>query len=184
MILRRAAAPAALLQAIAIVLTLGAFPAFAQSDGPQEASQLFKQGQLDRALDRVNAYIANRPRDARGRFLKGLILTEQNKRDDAIKIFTELTQDFPELPEPYNNLAVLYAAQGQYDKARSLLEMAISAHPGYATAHENLGDIYARMAGQAYGKALQLDRNNAAANTKLNTIKGLFPAGAGPTPAK
>ncbi|MEK6594751.1 MAG: tetratricopeptide repeat protein [Pseudomonadota bacterium] len=184
MTLRRAAALAAFLQAIVMVLTLSVFPALAQSDGPQEASQLFKQGQLDRALDRVNVYIANRPRDARGRFLKGLILTEQNKRDDAIKVFTDLTQDFPELPEPYNNLAVLFAAQGQYDKARSLLESAISAHPGYATAHENLGDIYAKMAGEAYGKALKLDRNNATANTKLNTLKGLFPAGAASPAAK
>ncbi len=114
------------------------------------------------------------PKDARGRFLKGLILAEQNKPNDAIKIFTELTQEFPELPEPYNNLAVLYASQGQYDKARSALEMAIRTHPSYATAHENLGDIYAKMASQAYDKALQLDKANAALQTKLNLIKDLF----------
>ena len=109
-----------------------------------------------------------------GAFLKGLILTEQNKPNDAIKVFTDLSQDYPELPEPYNNLAVLYASQGQYDKARNSLEMAIRTHPSYATAHENLGDIYAKMASQAYDKALQLDRSNAAAQTKLNMIKDLF----------
>ncbi len=65
-------------------------------------------------------------------------------------------------------------SQGQYDKARNALEMAIRTHPSYATAHENLGDIYAKMASQAYDKALQIDRGNATAQTKLNLIKELF----------
>jgi tetratricopeptide (TPR) repeat protein len=89
-------------------------------------------------------------------------------------VFTALTDDYPELPEPYNNLAVLYASQGQYDKARKALEMAIRTHPSYAIAHENLGDVYAKMASEAYDKALQLDRGNAAAQTKLAMIKDLF----------
>ena len=148
--------------------------AWAQGDPLQDANQLFRQGQFDRAMDRVNGYLATRPKDARGRFLKGLILTEQNKPNEAIKVFTDLSQDFPELPEPYNNLAVLYASQGAYDKARNSLEMAIRTHPSYATAHENLGDIYAKMASQAYDKALQLDRSNQAAQGKLNLIKDLF----------
>ena len=161
----------------ALVLYAGlvlATSVWGQTDPLQEANQLFRQGQFDRAMERVNSYLATRPKDARGRFLKGLVLTEQNKPNDAIKIFTELSQDFPELPEPYNNLAVLYASQGQYDKARSSLEMAIRTHPSYATAHENLGDIYAKMASQAYDKALQLDRGNQAAQGKLNLIKDLF----------
>jgi tetratricopeptide (TPR) repeat protein len=148
--------------------------AWSQSDPLQDANQMFRQGQFDKAMERVNTYLASRPKDARGRFLKGLILTEQNKPGEAIKVFTELSQDYPELPEPYNNLAVLYASQGQYDKARNSLEMAIRTHPSYATAHENLGDIYAKMASQAYDKALQLDRSNQAAATKLNLIKDLF----------
>ncbi len=140
----------------------------------QEISNLFKQGQYDNALTRVNAYLVKNPQDAQARFLKGIILTEQNKSADAIKVFTGLTEDFPELPEPYNNLAVLYASQGQYDKAKNALEMAIRTHPSYATAHENLGDIYAKMASQAYDKALQLDSRNATAQTKLALIKDLF----------
>jgi tetratricopeptide (TPR) repeat protein len=158
-----------------------AAPAAAQNDELQEASQLLRQGQLDRALDRVDGYLKSRPKDARGRFLKALILAEQNKPNDAIKLFTELTQEFPELPEPYNNLAVLYASQGQYDKARTALEMAIRTHPSYATAHENLGDIYAKMASQAYDKALTLDKANVTAQTKLNLIKDLFSSDTRPT---
>ncbi|MBI2296149.1 MAG: tetratricopeptide repeat protein [Betaproteobacteria bacterium] len=162
------------LAAAALIAFLATAPAIAQGDDLQEVNQLFKQGQYDRAFDRVEAYLKSRPKDARGRFLKGVILTEQNKPGDAIKVFTELTQDFPELPEPYNNLAVLYASQGEYDKARSALEMAIRTHPSYATAHENLGDIYAKMASTAYDKALQLDRGNMTAQTKLNLIRELF----------
>jgi tetratricopeptide (TPR) repeat protein len=162
----------ALLLAFAPVTTVRA-----QADPLQEANQLFRQGQLDRAMERVNNFLSSHPKDARGRFLKGLIFTEQNKPDDAIKVFAELSQDYPELPEPYNNLAVLYASQGAYDKARNALESAIRTHPSYATAHENLGDIYAKMASQAYDKALQLDRSNQAAQTKLNLIKELFSQG-------
>src|SRR5512134_2217565 len=158
---------------IAAVL-LTSVPAAAQRDALQEANQLFKQGQYDRALERVEAHLKANPRDARGRFLRGIIFAEQRKPNEAIKVFTELTQEFPELPEPYNNLAVLYASQGQYEKARAALEMAIRTHPSYATAHENLGDIYAKMASQAYDKALQLDKGNAPLQTKLNLIKDLF----------
>ncbi len=176
------AALAATLLALA-VLALGpaaSLPATAQTDELAEANQLFRQGQLDRALDRVDAVLKGKPKDARARFLRGIILTEQNKPNDAIAVFTALTQDYPELPEPYNNLAVLYASQGQYEKARQALDLAIRTHPSYATAHENLGDIYAKMASQAYDKALQLDRNNQGAQTKLNLIRDLFSPGAKP----
>ena len=140
----------------------------------EDASKLFKQGSYAEALEKIETVITANPRDARARFLKGLILTEQTKPADAIKVFSALTEDYPELPEPYNNLAVLYASQGQYDKARKSLEMAIRTHPSYAIAHENLGDVYAKMASEAYDKALQLDRSNAAAQTKLAMIKDLF----------
>ena len=158
----------------AALLALALQCGLAVADNYADASRLFKQGNHAAALETIEAAIAANPRDARSRFLKGVILTEQNKPNDAIKVFTALTDDYPELPEPYNNLAVLYASQGQYDKARKSLEMAIRTHPSYAIAHENLGDVYAKMASEAYDKALQLDRGNAAAQTKLAMIKDLF----------
>jgi len=144
------------------------------ADEVSDASLLFKQGQRSQALEKVDHYLASKPKDAQARFLKGLILTEQGKTADAIKIFTGLTEDYPDLPEPYNNLAVLYASQGKYDKAKQLLEKALSTHPSYATANENLGDIYAKMASQAYDRALQLDNKNTATQTKLAMIQNLF----------
>ncbi|BCB28022.1 hypothetical protein SKTS_29080 [Sulfurimicrobium lacus] len=156
--------------AIALLLTISP----ARADEAQEISRMLKQGQADKAMERANSFLAAHPKDAQVRFLKGLILTEQNKNAEAIKVFSGLTDDYPELPEPYNNLAVLYAAQGQYEKAKTALEMAINTHPSYATAHENLGDIYAKMASQAYDKALQLDKSNSNAQAKLALIKDIF----------
>lgn len=162
---------------VAVVLLLaagiqGTSPA--QPDELARAEQLLKQGRPDAALARVESYLAGHPGDARGRFLKGVILAEQKKSEEAIRVFTDLTYDFPELPEPYNNLAVLHAARGEYEKARMALETAIRADPKYAVAHENLGDIYAKMAAQSYERAAQLDRRNRRAATKLKLITELF----------
>jgi ketosteroid isomerase-like protein len=144
----------------------------------QDAHQALRKGQNTVALQKINAFLEGNPKDAQGRFLKGLILTELGRNADAIQMFIGLTEDYPELPEPYNNLAVLYAAQADYDRAKQSLEMAIRTHPSYATAHENLGDIYAKMASQAYDKAMQLDKSNVSAQTKLALIQDLFSPGA------
>ena len=167
------------LRALALGLVIG-FSAPTFADNLPEVQRLIKQGQYPQALDKVDAYLSSRPKDAQGRFLKGLIFTEMNRPVDAIGVFTKLTEDYPELPEPYNNLAVLYAQQKQYDKARSALEMAIRTHPSYSIAHENLGDVYAKLASQAYDKALQLDSSNTATQTKLSMIKELISTSAKP----
>jgi len=166
------------LAAIALAVTVIFAPLAARADTLQEANALFKQGQFGPALEKAEMVLVAKPKDAQSRFLKGLILTEMSRQNDAIAVFTKLTEDYPELPEPYNNLAVLYAQQRQFEKAKNALEMAIRTHPSYATAHENLGDIYARMASQAYDKALQLDSSNASAQTKLSMIRELMGASA------
>jgi len=144
------------------------------ADESDEVSKLIQNGQFEQAQARADAFLASRPNDAQMRFLKGLILTERNKNSEAIAVFTKLTEDFPELPEPYNNLAVLYASTGNYEKARESLEMAIRTHPSYAPAHENLGDVYAKLASQSYDKALQLDGRNLTAQTKLSLVRNLI----------
>jgi len=162
-----------------MALVFGVF-AGAHADSIQDINRLMKQGQQGQALEQVDKYLAGKPRDAHGRFLKGLILTELNRSNEAIGVFQKLTEDYPELPEPYNNLAVIYAQQKQYEKAKVALEAAIRTHPAYATAHENLGDIYARLASQAYNKALQIDSSNTSAQTKLSMIRELV--GSRPAP--
>lgn len=146
----------------------------AQNSDLQEINRLQKAGQSQQALDKVNVYLTTKPKDAVGRFIRGLAQAELGKTNDAIATFQSLTEDYPELPEPYNNLAVLYSSKGQFEKARVALELAIQTHPSYSTAHENLGDIYAKLASQAYDKALQLDKGNGGVATKLNLVRDLF----------
>ena len=154
-------------------LSLVASVSAVRADDIQDASQLLRSGQHQQALERINKVLAAKPRDAQARFLKGLILTEQGNTKEAVPIFQKLTEDYPDLPEPYNNLAVIYAASGQYDKARASLEQSIRTHPSYATAYENLGDVYSKLASQAYDKALQLDSSNSAAQNKLALVREL-----------
>jgi tetratricopeptide (TPR) repeat protein len=163
--------PRPMLALLLAALLATSSPAYA--DDVEDAAKLLKSGQHQQAMERVNKVLAAKPRDARARFLKGLIFAEQGSAKDATDVFLALTKDYPDLPEPYNNLAVIYASQGQYDKARGALEQSIRTHPSYATAYENLGDVYAKLASQAYDKALQFDSANPAAKNKLALVKEL-----------
>jgi tetratricopeptide (TPR) repeat protein len=160
--------------AVLATASLGSGLAWAQTDEYAEVNRLVRAGQYNEAMHKADQYLGSKPRDPQMRFLKGVIQTESGKTTEAIATFAKLTEDYPELPEPYNNLAVLYAGQSQFDKARAALEMAIRTNPSYATAHENLGDVYAKLASQAYSKALQLDGNNPAVAPKLSLIRNLF----------
>ena len=163
-----------------VAIATAATPARA-ADELTEISTLVQQGKQSTALERIEAFLAANPRDTRGRFLKGVILTGLGKNTEAIRMFSTLTRDFPDLPEPYNNLAVLYALEGDYDRARSTLETAIRKNPGYAIAYENLGDLHAKLASQSYEKARQLDKANTTAPAKIETLRALLkgtPAGA------
>lgn len=135
-----------------------------------EVQQLMEKGQLSAAAQRVQAQLKKDSSDVQLRFLQAVIAAEQKKYDQAIRLFTALTQDHPTLPEPYNNLAVIYAIQGEDRKAAQVLEQAIRTNPSYATAHQNLGDVYARIANEAYAKALQLDNAQKAEKPKLTLI--------------
>jgi Flp pilus assembly protein TadD len=159
----------------ALLISLASIPPLYAEDLKEIAAQS-SQGQHSAAMERINNHIKAHPNDVQALFMRAVMLAEQNRKDDAIRAFTEITEKFPALPEPYNNLAVLFADQGQFDKAKKSLENAIKTHPSYATAHENLGDIYAKLATEAYGKALQLDNTNASAQNKLALIKDLFSA--------
>lgn len=163
---------------------LAIFAMSAHATDVDDVNALLKAGKQAQALTKVEQSIAAKPRDPQLRFLKGVIQTELGKQQDAIGTFTSLTQEYPELPEPYNNLAVLHASGGQFDKARAALEMAIRTNPSYSTAHENLGDIYANLASQAYSKALQLGGSTSTLQPKLTLIRELFaPGGKGINPA-
>lgn len=173
-----------------IGLLLGVFGVFsvptAHADEYADVNRLITARQFPQALASADKYLAAKPRDPQMRFLKGVIQSQTGNTAQAVVTFVQITQEFPELPEPHNNLAVLYAGQSQFDKARESLEMAIRLNPSYAVAHENLGDIQARLASQSYSRAQQLDPGNAALTPKLTLIGQLLAPGAAkaPVPAK
>ncbi len=146
-----------------------------------EASALIKDRQFDAASAKLDAMIAQRPREAQARFLRGVVDAEQGRLDAAATIFLGLIADYPELPEPWNNLAAIHAQKGDYESARQALESALRAAPNWSVAHENMGDVYARLAAVSYDRAARGDGDNKTAPRKLLLIRELFPP-ARPTP--
>ncbi len=157
-----------------LIATLHLTVSTAHADEYAPVNQLLRDGQLSAAMTKADQYLAKNPSDPQMRFLRGLIQQDGGQREAAIATYTSLIQDYPELPEPHNNVAVLYASQGKFEKAREALEMATRNSRSYAIAHENLGDVYARLASDAYRQAVQLDAGNTTVGPKLALIRQLI----------
>ena len=145
----------------------------ALADELSEVTRLHHAGQSAAALARADKYLASKPKDAQMRFLKSVVLADSGRPGEAAVMLQQLAQEYPELPEPHNNLAALHAAAGDYGKARTELEESLRLNPGYATAQENLGDVYAMLAGIAYAKALKLEPGNTGLPRKLELVRQL-----------
>lgn len=126
------------------------------------------------ALTQLDARIQSNPRDVQAKFKRATVLARLNRDDDAIAAFTELTQAYPELPEPYNNLAALYAKKGHYEDARNALETAVKANPGYALAYDNLGDLYLRLASESYKRAQSLGSTSPLTRQRVTDIQKII----------
>jgi len=150
---------------------------------PQDAAQAaLKANEPQRALEIAESALKTAPRDAQLRFIRAVSLHLLGRLPEAETAFVEMTLEFPELPEPYNNLAVVRAAQGRLDQARAALEDAVRAVPGYAVAHENLGDIHAQLAARSYRSAQKLDPANKNIGAKLKLVSEVTGSGStGPT---
>lgn len=157
----------ALSAAMAAALMCGS----ARADDYTDIAQLLKNGKTEQALQRTDTSLAANPRDPQMRFLRAVALTNLNRTEDAVAALRQLTEDYPELPEPYNNLAVIYARQGELEKARAALENAVRNNPDYAVAHENLGDIHVRLAYQSYAQARAKGGRAANLQPKMKLLK-------------
>ena len=155
------------------IFLLASFTTFGKSN-LEQIKILLKNGKYSRAEILVNKSIEDNLNNPELLFYKGIIETNIGKNNQAIDTFRNLTEKFPELPEPFNNLADLYAEKGQFILAKEILEQAIKTNPSYLTAHINLGDIFTKMASEAYNNALEIDESNNIAITKLSMITQLF----------
>jgi tetratricopeptide (TPR) repeat protein len=156
--------------ALALALALAAAPA--QADDLANAQRLWLAGQKTQAVEQVEQALVRTPDDLQLRFALGVMRMELGDRTRAMDIFTRLTEDFPDLADPYNNLAVLHAAAGELDEAKIALEQALRLQPEHAQAQENLGDVLLRLALRAYQRAQKasLTPNDALAGKISRTL--------------
>jgi tetratricopeptide (TPR) repeat protein len=153
--------------------------AFAQiarttTDGTPQIDASIANKDWNAALQQLDARLQSNPRDVQAKFKRATVLARLNRDDEAIAAFTELTQAYPELPEPYNNLAALYAKKGRYEDARAALETAVKANPGYALAYDNLGDLYLRLASESYKRAQSLGSTSPLTRQRVTDIQKII----------
>ena len=139
----------------------------------EQIAALIKARKPQEALARADEVLSKQPRNVQVRFLRAVLLSDLGRTAEAAAALESMTQDFPELPEPHNNLGVMLAGQGRYEQARAALQRAVAAAPDYVTAHENLGDLYLAMAADAYRQAAQLDPKSGALQNKLKLAREL-----------
>jgi Flp pilus assembly protein TadD len=139
------------LPTLALLAALASAPV--RAEDLASAQRLWLAGQRAQAVEQVEQALTRTPDDLQLRFALGVMRMELGERDKARGIFTRLTQDFPDLADPYNNLAVLHAAAGELDEAQAALEQALRLQPEHAQAQENLGDVLLRLALRAYQRA-------------------------------
>jgi len=168
-----------------VAFTLGTLPAAhaappATADETPAADAAIAQHNWAVALTELDARIKTNPRDVQAKFKRATILARLGRDDDAIAAFTALTQQYPELPEPYNNLAALLAKDGRLDEARVALETATRANPSYALAFENLGDLYLRLADASYRRALALGQASGPTQQRLADLQKIVSPAAAP----
>lgn len=151
-------------------LVLMTAPVMARADAYEEVNQKLHAGRYAEAQTQAERYLQGKPRDPQMRYLLGLVQRASDKPDAALETFLRLTTEYPELPEPHNALASLYASRGDYEQARLSLERAIRARPDYATALENLGDLQLHLAQQAYCQALKGKARNEKLRARVQAL--------------
>jgi tetratricopeptide (TPR) repeat protein len=141
------------------------------ADDFKSIMQLIEKGEKEKAAQQIEQYLKTNPNDPQVIFIKGVVNADLKKYSEAIKAFTYLTEKRPTLPEPFNNLAMIYIDLGDYDKAQKLLESAVKIDPNYSLAFINLGDLFSKRAYISYGKVLESNKTNIKAKNKLLLVE-------------
>src|SRR3546814_18428673 len=80
-------------------------------------------------------------------FLHGRALAALGHHDQAIDLYRKMTTLYPELPEPWNNLAAEYIKQDKLDMAHEALSMSSAPNPPYGPAKANKARVGRRSVG-------------------------------------
>ncbi len=159
---------------------LGVAPA-ARADDLAELRALIARGDLSAALTRAELAIAVQPRDAQLRFLRGVVLMDLGRDAQALEAFTLLTQDHPDLPDPYNNIGLLQARAGRPEAALAALEQALRCDPSHRTARANLGQVHLMLAVKTWDQLAHSGPLDPALHRRLEAARALLAPG--PLPA-
>jgi hypothetical protein len=141
---------------------------------PTEIEKLVKAQKYPEAIKRINELLIKNPRNVQLRFVLARLQIELKQYAAAQKTLIEITQQFPELAEPYNNLAALAANQGQWIEARDYLELALKLKPSYAIASANLGEVYTRLAAKSYIDAAKQRNNQREYQRRATALLGIL----------
>lgn len=174
---------------VALSVAAACGPGVAQTASPggdkqdKQIANLIAQQKWSEVLPLVEAQLKDRPDDTLLLMHRGAALSNLNRKAEALSTFQKVATLNPRLAAAHNNIAVILASDGKYEEARAKLDLAIRTHPAYATAYENLGDLYSHMAGDAYRKALQLEKNLKSAQPKLRMVDEITAMAGGAAPA-
>ena len=141
---------------------------------PTHIEKLTKERKFADAIKAIDAALVKSPRNVQLRFLKARLQIELRDQVSAKNTWIEITQQFPELPEPYNNLAALSANQGKWIEARDYLELALKLRPDYVTAQGNLAEVYLRLSELNYQSASKLQPNQREYGLRAKAIKEIL----------
>ena len=130
--------------------------------------QLLKAGHPAQALE-----LEKNPRSAQLRFSRTVALERLGRTEEAAKALRSLIAEYPEIPEPYNNLAVIEAGMGSLEEAVKLLDRALLLNPNFATAQKNRGDVYLALALESYEAAAPSLSSNTELQQRLKTLRRL-----------
>ncbi len=149
-----------------------------RADEAAEVRALISRGDLSEAMLRADKAIAAQPRDAALRFLRGVALMDLARNAEALDVFTRLTQEHPDLPDPYNNIGLLQARVGRPEAALAALQEALRCDPGHRTALANLGQVHLMLAVKAWEQLGSSGPVDLTVQRKLNGARALLTVGA------
>lgn len=145
----------------------------APAEYPGIVDAFILRGEYRQALEYAEQGLQKNPMSAQLKFQRCVALEKLGRTQDAMKGLRDLIAQYPEIPEPYNNLAVLLAKSGDIDSAESMLQKAIALRPKFALAYKNLGDVYVARAKAAYETSLSITPNQRKVKQKLEDLQAL-----------
>ena len=131
------------------------------------------KGDYEGALDIIAKALAKNPKSVQLRFQRCVVLEKSGDTEAARRELNQFTAMYPEIPEPYNNLAAIESSAGNLDKAEELLKTALRLRPAFRNARINLANLYLVRALTNYKEAQEQKAEPALAE-RISTLSRLI----------